>query len=163
MATIRPSAISSPMRSSMLRTGASAWLDGWSNTTNQPSFDTGRAAVRTALPSASLPEVGDRPEVSSAATCGSALVDGRFSGSIEVLGDGASPTPGFKGVSVAASALNAIAAPRLGIGGLPSVTYVDYTGSSQRANIAGFNYAAGSIVLREGAVLKAGEVYLVTN
>ena len=94
---------------------------------------------------------------------GSALVDGRFSGSIEVLGDGASPTPGFKGVSVAASALNAIAAPRLGIGGLPSVTYVDYTGSSQRANIAGFNYAAGSIVLREGAVLKAGEVYLVTN
>ncbi|SFQ74163.1 filamentous hemagglutinin family N-terminal domain-containing protein, partial [Variovorax sp. OK605] len=94
---------------------------------------------------------------------GTALVDGNYSPNIEVLADGAVRTPGFTGVSVAASALNAIAAPRLAIGGMPSVLYVDYLGSSQGANIANFLSGAGNIVLREGAVLKAGEVYLVTN
>jgi filamentous hemagglutinin family protein len=94
---------------------------------------------------------------------GSTLLVGGYRVNYEVLADGAAPTPGFAGVSVGAGALNAIGAPRLGIGGLPSVSYIDYTGSSQRANIANFLTGAGSIVLREGAVLRAGEVFLVTN
>lgn len=94
---------------------------------------------------------------------GSALLVGGYRMDYELLADGAAPTPGFTGVSLHASALNAIGAPRLGIGGLPSAAYTDYTGSSQRANIARFLTGAGSIVLREGAVLRAGEVYLVTN
>lgn len=94
---------------------------------------------------------------------GSALLAGGYRMNYELLADGAAPTPDFAGVSVHASALNAIGAPRLGIGGLPSVVYADHTGSSQRANIARFLTGAGSIVLREGAVLRAGEVYLVTN
>jgi filamentous hemagglutinin family protein len=94
---------------------------------------------------------------------GSALLVGGYRMNYEVLADGAAPTPDFEGVSVHAGALNAIGAPRLGIGGLPSVAYTDHTGSAQRANIARFLTGAGSIVLREGAVLRAGEVYLVTN
>ena len=94
---------------------------------------------------------------------GSALLVGGYANRYEVLADGAAPTPDFKGVSVHAGALNAIGAPRLGIGGLPTVSYVDYTGTSQRANIANFLTGAADIVLREGAVLRAGEVFLVTN
>ena len=92
---------------------------------------------------------------------GSALMMGDTN--YEILGAGATPTPGFDGISLYAADLNAIGAPRLGIGGLPSVRYVDYTGSRQRANIATFDSGAGSIYLREGAVLKAAEVYLVTQ
>ncbi|KQX90306.1 hypothetical protein ASD34_03305 [Variovorax sp. Root473] len=94
---------------------------------------------------------------------GSALLVGGYANRYEVLADGAAPTPDFKGVSVHAGALNAIGAPRLGIGGLPAVSYVDHTGTSQRANIAEFLTGAADIVLREGAVLRAGEVFLVTN
>ncbi|WP_215407126.1 filamentous haemagglutinin family protein [Janthinobacterium sp. JC611] len=81
----------------------------------------------------------------------------------EVLADGTAPLADFDGVSVHASQINAFGAQRVGIGGLPRVTYSDFaTGSNQRANIAAINESAGGIVLRDGAVLKAAEVFLVT-
>ena len=82
----------------------------------------------------------------------------------EVLADGTAPLADFNGVSVHASQMNAFGAQRVGIGGLPRVTYSDIgTGSNQRANIAAINESAGGIVLRDGAVLKAAEVFLVTT
>ncbi|WP_052494637.1 filamentous haemagglutinin family protein [Cupriavidus basilensis] len=92
---------------------------------------------------------------------GSALMMGGTS--YEILAAGAAPTPGFGGTSLYAADINAIGASRIGIGALPAVRYVDFYGSRQRANIATFDGGAGSIFLREGAVLKAAEVYLVTN
>ncbi|MDO8042903.1 filamentous haemagglutinin family protein [Janthinobacterium sp. SUN137] len=81
----------------------------------------------------------------------------------EVLADGTAPLADFNGVSVHASQINAFGAQRVGIGGLPRVTYSEFgTGSNQRANIAAINESAGGIVLRDGAVLKAAEVFLVT-
>ena len=81
----------------------------------------------------------------------------------EVLADGTAPLADFNGVSVHASQINAFGAQRVGIGGLPRVTYSAFgTGSNQRANIAAINESAGGIVLRDGAVLKAAEVFLVT-
>ena len=82
----------------------------------------------------------------------------------QVLADGTAAQADFNGVSVHASQINAFGAQRLGIGGLPRVTYSDFaTGTNQRANIAAINESAGGIVLREGAVLKAAEVFLVTT
>ncbi|PJJ20383.1 filamentous hemagglutinin family protein [Janthinobacterium sp. 67] len=82
----------------------------------------------------------------------------------QVLADGTAAQADFDGVSVHASQINAFGAQRLGIGGLPRVTYSDFaTGTNQRANIAAINESAGGIVLREGAVLKAAEVFLVTT
>ncbi|MBH2070084.1 MAG: filamentous hemagglutinin family protein [Burkholderiales bacterium] len=88
---------------------------------------------------------------------------GHASTRYEVLGDGTAPLADFNGVSVHASQMNAFGAQRVGIGGLPRVNYSDIgTGSNQRANIAAINESAGGIVLRDGAVLKAAEVFLVT-
>ena len=82
----------------------------------------------------------------------------------QVLADGTAAQADFDGVSVHASQINAFGAQRLGIGGLPRVTYSDFaTGTNQRANIAAINESAGGIVLRDGAVLKAAEVFLVTT
>ncbi|EZP37978.1 filamentous haemagglutinin family protein [Janthinobacterium lividum] len=82
----------------------------------------------------------------------------------QVLADGTAAQAEFDGVSVHASQINAFGAQRLGIGGLPRVTYSDFaTGTNQRANIAAINESAGGIVLRDGAVLKAAEVFLVTT
>lgn len=82
----------------------------------------------------------------------------------QVLADGTAAQADFDGVSVHASQINAFGAQRLGLGGLPRVTYSDIgTGSNQRANIAAINESAGGIVLRDGAVLKAAEVFLVTT
>lgn len=95
---------------------------------------------------------------------GSALMLGNNGVDYEILAAGTAPTPGFRGISLHAADINAIGASRIGIGGLPSVRYLDpITGTPQRANIATFDTGAGNIVLRTGAVLKAAEVFLVTN
>ncbi|MGT2429753.1 hypothetical protein ACU4HD_15345 [Cupriavidus basilensis] len=95
---------------------------------------------------------------------GSALMLGNYGVDYEILAAGAAPTPGFRGISLHAADINAIGASRIGIGGLPSVRYLDpITGTPQRANIATFDTGAGNIILRTGAVLKAAEVFLVTN
>lgn len=81
----------------------------------------------------------------------------------ELLGDGASPTKDYTGLSIHAGELNKIGAQRIGIGGMPTVAYQNYLGSTQGANVAGFTGAADNIVMRDGAVLKAAEVFLVTG
>ena len=93
---------------------------------------------------------------------GSALLS-NMAGNYEILGSTAAPTAGFTGTSVRADALNAIGAARLGIGALPTVNYSSATTGNQQSNIAQFSGGARDIVVREGAVLKAGEVFLVTN
>ncbi|MDP9875864.1 filamentous hemagglutinin family protein [Variovorax boronicumulans] len=97
---------------------------------------------------------------------GTALVIGGTARSFEVLGDGAAPTPDFKGTSLHARDLNAIGAAQLAIGGAPAGTFVQDATAADRlrdANRLGFSSAAEGIVLREGAVLRAGEVFLVTD
>ncbi len=94
---------------------------------------------------------------------GSALLLGGYLRNYEILGSGAAPTAGFEGTAVRVDALNAIAAPRLGIGGLPTVNYNDPFTGRQQANVAQFQGGAGTVVLRDGAVLRAGEVFLVTD
>src|SRR5450830_1444058 len=81
----------------------------------------------------------------------------------EVLGDGALPTQCYNGIAIHAGELNKIGAQRIAVGGMPTVTYQNYQGSSQGANVAGFTGAANNIVMRDGAVLKASEVFLVTG
>ena len=83
--------------------------------------------------------------------------------SYELLADGALPTQGYQGISIHAGELNKIGAQRIGIGGAPTVAYQNYQGSSQGANVAGFTGSAHNIVMRDGAVLKAAEVFLVTG
>lgn len=95
---------------------------------------------------------------------GSAVMRGGYGVNYEILPDGAPATAGFDGISLNMGDVNAIGAARLGIGGLPSVTYAQSnTGNTQLANIATFGTAAENIVLREGAVLKASEIFLITN
>ncbi|WP_197488240.1 filamentous haemagglutinin family protein [Bordetella ansorpii] len=83
----------------------------------------------------------------------------------EVLADGAAPTQGFDGVSVHGRDLNALGVSRLVIGGRLASTYTNArTGSTQLANvIAPAQVNAGTITLRSGASLRAGEVFLMTN
>lgn len=86
---------------------------------------------------------------------GSLMVDGANSGAprLEVIADGAVPTSGF--LSLRASDLNAIAAPRLFIGGGIRV----YSDSSLR-NIEGFT---PSVTMRTGAQLQGREIFLVAQ
>ncbi|WP_317204042.1 filamentous hemagglutinin family protein [Janthinobacterium sp.] len=94
---------------------------------------------------------------------GSVLFDGGYRADYEILGGGAA-TPDFEGTSLRAADINAIGAQRIGVGGIPTVIYNAYnTRNHQGANIATLSNASGNIVLREGALLKAAEVYLVTN
>ncbi|MDA7415001.1 filamentous hemagglutinin family protein [Xenophilus arseniciresistens] len=84
----------------------------------------------------------------------------------ELLADGSAPTEGFNGVSVLASQLNATNASRLEVGGALRSTYSDATtGQLKYANIISIGGTGGSnsIVLREGAVLQAADVFLMTG
>ncbi|GJG96816.1 filamentous haemagglutinin family protein [Cupriavidus pauculus] len=93
---------------------------------------------------------------------GSALVTG--AGNYEILAAGGTPgalSATLYPVALHADDLNAIGATRLGIGGLPKVGGVGSSGP--RGNVATFDQSGSNIVLREGAMLKAPEVYLVTG
>lgn len=87
---------------------------------------------------------------------GSVGVLGNGATDLEVLTTGQPATAGFVGASVYASELNALKAPRLSIGALPGVMY------GQGGNLVTFN-AVGSLYLRQGATLQAGEVFLLAN
>ncbi|WP_411881430.1 filamentous haemagglutinin family protein [Polaromonas sp. YR568] len=95
-------------------------------------------------------------------TASIATSDGNLGdGAIEILGEGAARTAAFNGLSLHAGDLNAIGATRLVVGGnLSSVHGVQSNGtnSSNYIDVAG---QTGSIVLRQGAILKAPEVFLV--
>ncbi|WP_454735810.1 filamentous haemagglutinin family protein [Cupriavidus necator] len=128
------------------------------------------------IPDTSMGKLGDAPPLRFAGSTdygtpqgghgGSALVLSD-SGNYEILAAGAAPTPvagtGLMSlISLRADDLNAIGANRLGIGGLPAVA-ASATGSTQRDNVAVFSSNSRNIMLREGAVLRAGEVFLVTS
>ncbi|MGJ7530372.1 filamentous haemagglutinin family protein [Variovorax sp. GB1P17] len=81
----------------------------------------------------------------------------------EILPDGASRTPGFTGVSINASELNAIGAARLVIGGQLTASYLDRKGSLQQANMVNATAQSRAIVLRAGSELRAAEVFLITS
>lgn len=79
------------------------------------------------------------------------------SGNLEVLAVGQAATQGFVGSSIYDSELNALKAPRLAIGALPGVQY------GQGGNLVNFDARLQNIYLRQGARLRAGEVFLVAN
>ncbi|MBM5461651.1 hypothetical protein H8F21_29320, partial [Pseudomonas sp. P66] len=82
-------------------------------------------------------------------------------GGIEVVAADQAATQGFRGITFSADSLNALGASRLIIGGLP---YVAYGQSGSYITFAeGVNGARSNIVLREGAVLAAPEVLLVSQ
>ncbi|NMG33633.1 filamentous hemagglutinin N-terminal domain-containing protein [Azoarcus sp. TTM-91] len=82
----------------------------------------------------------------------------------EILGTGAAPTAGYGGVSVHADTLNTIGASRLEIGGMLSSNYMNQnTGSLQNANVISIGGRTGNIVLREGALLRAADVFLISG
>ncbi len=81
----------------------------------------------------------------------------------EILPDGALRTPGFTGVSINASELNAIGAARLVIGGQLTASYLDSKGSLQQANMVNAAAQSRSVVLRAGSELRAAEVFLITS
>ncbi|QHI97405.1 filamentous hemagglutinin N-terminal domain-containing protein [Xylophilus rhododendri] len=81
----------------------------------------------------------------------------------EILADGAAPTAGFDGVSVSAGALDAMGASRLLIGGAMASSFSDRFGSHQGAGVITVSSNTNAIYLRSGAVLKAGEIVLVTG
>jgi len=82
-------------------------------------------------------------------------------GAIEILADTALPTVAFDGLSLYASDLNAIGAARLTVGGSLGSTYGTQTNGTNLSNYVDVTGQTGSIVLREGAILKAPEVFLV--
>ncbi|WP_130909277.1 filamentous hemagglutinin family protein [Pseudomonas mucidolens] len=79
----------------------------------------------------------------------------------QIINAGSPLDPDFTGLTVDAQSLNALGAKRLLVGGLSMVLY------GQGGNIvtfaSGLNAPSGSIVLREGATLKAPEVILVSG
>ncbi|VVE53091.1 Heme/hemopexin-binding protein [Pandoraea capi] len=96
----------------------------------------------------------------------SLMVSSPFSGKFEILGAGGTPTKGDPLlVSLYADEINKIGVARMGIGGLPEVSadgqgalaattaYLDRTGRG----------AVYSVTLRDGAILRAGEVFIVTK
>lgn len=91
---------------------------------------------------------------------GSAALRARSGGfrDLEILAAGAAPDESYTGVSVYAADLNALSASRLVVGAFPEISY----GRSGRTfGYQTGNAAVGSIILREGAVLRAAEVLLV--
>ncbi|WHQ43790.1 filamentous haemagglutinin family protein [Alcaligenes faecalis] len=83
------------------------------------------------------------------------------SGAIEIIKANASPTDGFSGASVHVDDLNAIGASQLTLGGRLYSTYVDTEGSGNQSNYIKFDRNTGQVVLREGVVLRAPEVFLI--
>ncbi len=79
---------------------------------------------------------------------------------VEVTAPGAGRTPGFVGISLDAGQLNAIGAPRMVLGAVPSVDYV-YDSNLVNMGYAGTHF--GGLALRSGATLRAAEVFLVTS
>jgi filamentous hemagglutinin family protein len=94
---------------------------------------------------------------------GAAAVDGPLGTTetplFEVVGNGATATPGY--VTLAAADLDAMNAPRLSIGGFVSSINVATLSSGPSGNFQ--TNATGGVVIRGGATLAAGEVFLLSN
>ncbi|WP_411882700.1 filamentous haemagglutinin family protein [Polaromonas sp. YR568] len=95
-------------------------------------------------------------------TASIATSDGNLGdGAIEILGEGAARTAAFNGLSLHAGDLNAIGATRLVVGGNLSSVHGAQGDGTNFSNYIDVTGQTGSIVLREGAILKAPEVFLV--
>ncbi|PBI85527.1 Heme/hemopexin-binding protein precursor [Variovorax boronicumulans] len=84
---------------------------------------------------------------------------------IEILAPGRAATTGFDGVSLHADTLNAIGASTMAIGGAP-ISQFELERNTQKAYEIGLgrpNQAASSVVLREGAMLSASQVFLISG
>ncbi|MGJ7573605.1 filamentous hemagglutinin family protein [Variovorax sp. RB2P76] len=84
-------------------------------------------------------------------------------GAIEILGGGASPTADFNGLSLHARDLNAIGAARMIVGGNLSSNYGAQANGANLSNYVDITGQTGRIVMREGAILKAPEVFLIAG
>lgn len=87
---------------------------------------------------------------------------------IEIRASGTAPTAGYEGLSVEAGLLNDIGASVIAIGGLPQSTFSAQLGYGSTANAwqVGLGRAwdaSHSIVLRNGALLSAPQVMLMTG
>lgn len=155
------------------------------NETSYADFVRDRAAVQ-GIPRAMLPEDGKSLVLRVGPTAAGNLsfrgdaryapAEGGFGGTasvafplsgsanVEIIGSGAAPTPGFAGVTLHAEDLSAIGAPRLVVGGQVRVQrYGLQTDGTNESNYLDFSVGAGSITLRQGAILRAPEVFLATN
>lgn len=103
------------------------------------------------------PAQGGRGGTATLTTLGSPAT-----GAIEIVADGASPTVGFDGLSVHAGDLNALGAARLVVGGNLASTYGTSRNGVDESNYIDIVGQTGALFLREGAVLKAPEVLLVS-
>lgn len=94
---------------------------------------------------------------------GEVSMTSQYGGAIEILADGAVRSAGFIGLSAYASDLNRIGAARMVIGGSLLSTYGLASNGSNQSNIIEIDSVAQSVTLRNGAVLRAPEVFLVTG
>ncbi len=85
------------------------------------------------------------------------------SGAIEILGNDASATTGFNGASVHARDLEAIGAAQLLIGGSLSSSYSDGRKYQNLSHVLNIIPGTGTVILRNGALLRAPEVFLVAS
>ncbi|CAI1675762.1 filamentous haemagglutinin family protein [Serratia entomophila] len=94
---------------------------------------------------------------------GTMLLLGDFSGNnrIEVLPEGGRPTEGY--LSFYADDLNAINATRMIIGGDYAINYTGADGSHRGANYVRFRGQSTEVALRDGALLAAPEVFLLST
>lgn len=88
-----------------------------------------------------------------------------YTGAVEILAEGAAPTEGFSGVSIYVDDLDTIGAARMTIGGVLSSTYGENSSGTNVSNYlrVSTTTGTGSIVLREGAVLRAAEIFLIAS
>lgn len=98
---------------------------------------------------------------------GSQLVVDARGNNVEILGQGAAPTEGFNGVAIHADALNAVGAGTMIVGGTIVSNFVATdTMSTKGATSASFGSAyeaAASVTLRDGALLSAAQVFLISG
>ncbi len=84
---------------------------------------------------------------------------------IEILADGAARTEGFEGISVHAGMLNGLGAAGISVGGSPASQFATngYTSNKNAWQVNVGNGTTDEIILREGAVLKAAQVFLAVS
>jgi filamentous hemagglutinin family protein len=88
---------------------------------------------------------------------------GGTSSTIDVLGDSESGTPGASGVSVRARDLNALGAARIVVGGTLGSSYGVRPSGSNESGFLDLTASVGAVALRDGALLRAPEVFLLAN
>jgi filamentous hemagglutinin family protein len=82
-------------------------------------------------------------------------------GAIEIVADGAPRTPDFQGLTLHADDLNGLGAARLVVGGTVTTNSGQRSDGSDQSRFIDIEGTTGEVILRQGAVLKAPEVFLV--